>query len=151
MRETHDRRPGLLLVVEDDPDQAELMARAIRGASLAPQVVFRDSGGEALRFLGQEPPAGAEPGATPDLVLLDLKLGADSGIKVLQALRSRARTRLIPVVMLSMSADPGDIRESYASGANGYLVKPIAWRGFNEMLDATLRFWLGLNRPAPAA
>ena len=105
-------------------------------------------GWEALEFLiGRE---GGEPtGALPELVLLDLKLPRVDGFEVLRRIRSTEHTRLLPVVVLTSSAEEEDIVRSYRLGANSYVRKPV---NFNEFVDAAKQlglYWLVLNRPPP--
>ena len=134
-----------VLLVEDQPTDAELVLRALRAALPADRVLWLRDGERALEYLAQLRPAGAE---LPRLVLLDLKLPRVSGAEVLSRLRSEAFLRMLPVVVLSSSADRADIARALSAGANGYVVKPVD----SDELDATVcdiaRYWVLRNRTA---
>lgn len=137
--------PARVLVVEDDPDHARLTARALEAAEPDVEVDHAATAGEAVQaVLG-------DPGQRPDLVLLDLDLGPDSGIDVLERLRARPAGRLVPVVVLTTSTDPGDRRASYRQGANGFVVRPTDHRALEERIEATARYWLEVNETAEPA
>jgi CheY-like chemotaxis protein len=85
----------------------------------------------------------------PDLVLLDMNLPKLDGVEVLRRLRAEERTRLVPVVVLSSSAEERDVERSYAAGANGYVRKPVSFTEFVEVSRQLGRYWLGLNLPPP--
>lgn len=134
----------LILLVEDNEDDAFLTTRALRREAVEVKVA-RD-GAEALHFLFcQGRYADRDPGILPHLVLLDINLPALSGLEVLRRLRADARTRLLPVVMLSSSALESDLAASYAGGANSYLQKPVGTDVFGEMAQRLKAYWLGLN------
>lgn len=135
-----------VLLVEDQPTDAELVLRALRAALPADRVLWLRDGERALEYLAQLRPAGAQ--SLPRLVLLDLKLPRVGGAEVLSRLRSEAFLRMLPVVVLSSSADRADIARALSAGANGYVVKPVD----SDELDATVcdiaRYWVLRNRTA---
>lgn len=132
-----------ILLVEDNPDDAELALHAWRANRIAEPVVVRADAASALAWL-------ADPGEPlPRLVLLDLKLPGIPGLEVLRALRTAARTRLVPVVVLTTSREPRDVFAAYQLGANGYVVKPVELHRFTEIVRRIAAFWLEINEGPP--
>jgi two-component system, response regulator len=132
-----------ILLVEDDPDDEALTLRALRQARICEQVVVARDGAEAVKLLLQ----GSDvPSDNPTVVLLDLKLPRLSGFDVLRRLRADARTRQLPVVVLTSSGEQRDIVESYALGANSYVRKPVQANQFQAVIGAIGLYWLSLNQ-----
>jgi two-component system, response regulator len=139
--------PMRIMLVEDNPDDEELTIRAFKKNNLANEIVVARDGVEALDYFF--PKDGATPPALPQLVLLDLKLPRVSGLEVLKALRADQRTRRLPVVILTSSAEERDLVDGYELGANSYIRKPV---DFDEFMDGVRQlglYWLVLNQPAP--
>jgi CheY-like chemotaxis protein len=137
-----------ILLVEDNPEDAELTLRALRKRRLANEIHVVNDGADALDFLfcrGRY--ADREPGNTPKLILLDLKLPKVNGLEVLAQIRADPRTRGIPVVMLTSSREEPDIARSYALGVNSYIVKPVDFAQFTEAVAQLGLYWLLLNQP----
>ncbi len=134
-----------ILLVEDNPHDEELTLRALeRSRVLNPVVVARD-GAEALDYLlGRGKHSGGPP-PLPQVVLLDLKLPKIDGLEVLKTLRADARTRLLPVVILSSSKEQQDLVSSYELGANSYVRKPVDFAQFLEAARQLGLYWLVLN------
>lgn len=131
-----------ILLVEDDGNDIDLMLRALREGNFDAEVSVVRDGAEALEFcLGG---LGVEEAAAPvrTIVLLDLKLPLMSGVEVLRALRGSEAWRLVPVIVLTSSGESKDIEESYASGANCYLRKPVDYRAFVNLVCNAVRYWL---------
>ncbi|HEX9800495.1 MAG TPA: response regulator [Thermoanaerobaculia bacterium] len=143
-------RSKTILLVEDNPDDEALTLRALRKHNLGNEVVVARDGAEALDYLfATGPHAGRDASATPQLVLLDLKLPKLDGLEVLRRVRSDERTRLLPVVVLTSSREERDLIDSYRLGANSYVRKPV---DFNEFVEAARQlglYWLLLNEPPP--
>lgn len=139
------QHPDVLLLVEDNLDDVALTLRAFRLAKMTHPVIVVHDGGEALNYL-----FGCGQQALPKLVVLDLKLVGLGGIEVLKAIRADARTRLVPVLILTSSMLDDDVVACYTLGANSYLVKPIDFSQFVEMMIAITSYWLTLNHNAPA-
>ncbi len=138
---------GMILLVEDNPDDEELTLLAMRENGLADAVVVVNDGEEALDYLwGRGRYSGRDTSVQPQLVLLDINLPKLSGIEVLASMRTDVRTQCIPAVMLTTSAVDSDLTASYGHGANSYLVKPVDFSEFLELVRQLKRYWLGLNR-----
>jgi two-component system, response regulator len=134
-----------ILLVEDRVDDVDLTLRALEKAQIANEVVVCRDGADALDFLFAR---GHHSGCTalPELVLLDLNLPKVTGLEVLRQIRADERTRRIPVVMLTSSAEDQDIVSSYDFGANSFIQKPVNFREFVEASRQLGMYWLGLNR-----
>jgi len=136
----------IILLVEDNPDDEVLTLRAFKRRQLSNRVVVAHDGVEALDYLlghnGEPAPA---PTDVPHLVLLDLKLPRIDGLEVLRRLRENARTRLLPVVVLTSSDEERDIVESYGLGANSYIRKPVEFDAFSAAVSNLGTYWLALN------
>ena len=136
---------GVILLVEDDQSLAELSKLGLEQAEFTNEVVLARDGEEAVEYLLAE---GREAQEMPCLVLLDLHMPRMDGFGVLRRLRSEERTRLVPVVMLSSSDHPEDVRTAYEEGANAYLEKVPERVPWPEQIQTVARFWLGLNLSA---
>jgi two-component system response regulator len=139
-----------ILLVEDNADDEELTIRALRQAKVANEVVVARDGIEALDYLfGKGRFEGRDTAHQPTVVLLDLKLPKLNGLDVLQRLRADSRTRLVPVVVLTSSSEDEDMLNSYASGANSYVRKPVEFGSFAGAVTQLGVYWLLLNEPPP--
>jgi CheY-like chemotaxis protein len=139
-----------ILLVEDSPADAELTITALRRRNVANEVKLVRDGEEALDFLfGTGPYAGRRVDRPPRVVLLDLKLPKVDGIEVLRRLKVDARTRTIPVVVLTSSREERDVVESYELGVNSYVVKPVAFEDFVRAVSDLGLYWMLLNQPPP--
>lgn len=135
-----------VILVEDNADDEALTLRALAKAKVVNQVIVARDGAEALDVIfahchGDLP--------HPALILLDLKLPKVGGLEVLRRVRSDERTRLIPIVILTSSAEQEDILSGYRGGANGYVRKPVKFAEFAEAVVSLGMFWLLLNEPVP--
>jgi two-component system, response regulator len=140
--------PPPILMVEDDADDLELTQLALREAKVAnPLVVARD-GVEALDLLFRD--AGSGGGLRPVVVLLDLKLPRVDGLQVLERIRGDARTRDLPVVVLTSSDEEEDRHRSYALHVNSYVRKPVDFDRFQSAVRQLGLYWTVLNEPPPA-
>jgi len=135
-----------ILLVEDNPRDAELMLRAIKKRHITNPIQVAKDGVEALDFLFCKGDyAGRNILDQPKLILLDLKLPKVSGLEVLQELKSDERTKNIPVVIVTSSREDPDISDAYALGANSYVVKPLDFDSFMDTMSDLGFYWLLLN------
>ena len=137
-----------ILLVEDNPQDAELTTRALKKNNLANRLFTVEDGAEALDFIfcrGMY--ATREAGNSPKVILLDLKLPKVSGLEVLRVLKQDERTRSIPVVVVTSSREDPDIKTAYGLGANSYVVKPVDFDAFAESVSSLGLYWLLVNQP----
>ena len=138
---------GDVLLVEDNPEDAELTRRALQKHNLANRLVWVKNGALALDFLFTR---GAYANRTvedsPRLVLLDLSLPKVSGLEVLQQVKADPRTRKIPVVVLSSSTQDKDILSTYNLGVNSYVSKPVQFEEFARVVAQLGLYWLIINK-----
>jgi len=140
----------IILLVEDNPDDVELTLRAFKKNNILNRVIIAKDGVEALDVLfGTGTYAGRELKELPVVILLDLKLPKIDGMEVLKRIRQDNRTKLIPVVILTSSAEPKDVVNGYSLGANGYVRKPVEFSQFVEAMRNLGLFWLLWNEPPP--
>jgi two-component system response regulator len=139
--------PVEILLVEDNLDDAELTIDALRKKNLASAITHVEDGEEALEFLFAEGRfAGRNSIQQPKLILLDLKMPKLSGLEVLKIIKSDKRTSKIPVVVLTSSKEEPDIQEAYALGANSYIVKPVTFEKFADVVATVGFYWLVVNQ-----
>ncbi|MDD2317001.1 MAG: response regulator [Desulfobacterales bacterium] len=137
-----------IVMVEDNPNDAELITRALRKHNLANRIVHLKDGAEALEFL--LPPGDQVhqcDSGVPRVVLLDIKLPKIDGIEVLRMMKSDERTKDIPVVILTSSNEDRDIREAYRLGVNSFVTKPIKFEEFAAVVAKLGIYWLMVNVP----
>lgn len=133
----------VILLVEDNPDDELLAVRALKRHNVVNQIEVVRDGQQALDYLLSD----SRP--LPALVLLDLKLPKVSGLEVLQRLRQNARTAILPVVMLTTSKEDQDLLNSYRSGCNSYIRKPVNFEEFVTAMMHLKVYWLAINEPPP--
>ncbi len=137
-----------ILLVEDNPTDAELAIRALKKSNLANKLVWVKDGAEALDFLFA---TGAYAGRNlengPRVVLLDLRLPKVDGLEVLRRLKADERTRRIPVVVVTSSKEDRDVVASYDLGVNSYISKPVDFDEFAKVVSQLGFYWLLINRP----
>ena len=139
----------LILLVEDNPDDEVLTLRALKKASVANRIEVVRDGAEALDFVfGSGKYAGRDLNDMPQLMLLDLKLPKVSGLQVLERIRADERTKRIPVVILTSSTEPVDIKSGYDLHANSFVSKPVNFQDFSEVVERLGLYWLLVNQHA---
>jgi two-component system response regulator len=141
-----------ILLVEDNPADAELTLHALRKNNLANTIHVARDGEEALNFLFSKGPDFIRNfDYVPRLILLDLKLPKVDGLEVLQKIKSDPRTKSIPVVILTSSKEERDLVRSYRLGVNSYIQKPVSFAEFQEVVTRLGMYWLLVNTKPPAA
>lgn len=139
-----------LLLAEDSAEDVQLILAALQPVISSDQVAVCADGVEALDYLfARNAHAGREAMDLPKVVLLDLNLPKISGLEVLRQLRANPRTRLLPVVMLSASAEQSDVRAASVLGVNSYVRKPLDYTRLREAIALMGGYWLNLNIPPP--
>jgi len=140
----------IILLVEDNPDDVVLTMRAFEKNNIHNKVIVARDGAEALDYMfGTGMYAGRDDKDLPVVILLDLKLPKIDGLEVLKRLRQDARTKLVPVVILTSSAEEMDVISGYKLGANSYVRKPVNFDNFVEAVKHLGLYWLLLNEPPP--
>lgn len=137
-----------ILLVEDNPTDAELCIRALKQSNLANKLVWVKDGAEALDFIfarGEFSHRAVING--PKVILLDLRLPKVDGMEVLRQVKADVRTRTIPVVVLTSSKEDRDIAESYKLGVNSYISKPVEFDEFAKTVSELGLYWLLVNHP----
>jgi CheY-like chemotaxis protein len=139
-----------ILLVEDNPSDVALTQRALEKSHIANDLVVAEDGQQALDYLwGAGAYAGRDVSQLPALVLLDLKLPGLPGLEVLRRIRGDARTRRLPVVILTTSREEQDLAASYDLGVNSYVRKPVDFRQFAASVEHLGLYWLVLNETPP--
>jgi two-component system response regulator len=135
-----------ILLVDDNPDDVYLTTSAFRKNSIMNEIIVAQDGVEALDLLL---PGDGRLGIRPAIVLLDINMPRMGGLEVLARLRADKLTRLLPVIMLTTSAEDRDIVESYDGGANSYVRKPVTTQEFLAAAKTLGVYWLEINTPVP--
>lgn len=139
-----------IILVEDDPADAELALHALRSENLGNRICVLRDGEEALDFIFcRGPYSGRHGNQTPKLILLDLKLPKVDGLEVLRQLKEDPNTRAIPVVILTSSREEQDLFRGYQLGVNSYIQKPVDFQQFRETVKQLRMYWLVVNQPPP--
>jgi CheY-like chemotaxis protein len=138
---------GRILLVEDDPKDVELTLEALGDYNLANEVIVARDGAQALDYLYCRGQFAARIKGNPAVLLLDLKLPKVDGLEVLKQVRSDAKLKLIPVVVLTSSREERDMMGSYQLGVNAYVVKPVDFHEFVNAVKELGIFWAVINEP----
>ena len=147
MPELSSDQPIFIVLVEDNPADAELAIRALRRSRIANQIELLEDGAEALDFIFcRGAYAHRQITDHPKIILLDLKLPKVSGLEVLRQIKTDPRTQMIPIVVMTSSAQDSDIIESYQLGVNSYIVKPVDFEQFNKAVEQIGLYWVLMNR-----
>jgi two-component system, response regulator len=144
MKKNYD--PVEILIVEDNPNDAELTLRALKKNNLVNDVFVAVDGQEAIDFIFCKGKFSARSGSNAlKVIFLDLKLPKISGLEVLKIIKSDPKTKKLPVVIVSSSSEDPDIKAAYELGTNGYVVKPMEFNDFIRVIHNTGLFWLLVN------
>ena len=140
-----------ILLVEDNPDDQELIRMALDESHVANELIIVGDGAQALDYLfGSGTFEGRNISDKPEVILLDLKLPKVDGLEVLAKLRADKRTAMLPIVVLTSSSEDEDILASYKLGANSYIRKPVDFNQFSRAIKSLGGYWLILNHRPPA-
>jgi two-component system, response regulator len=139
-----------ILLVEDNPLDAELTMTALQGGKVANSITWVKDGAEALDYMFRQGEYAGRDDVNPRVVLLDLKMPKVNGIEVLKAIKSDDRTRRIPVVVMTSSEEESDVVKTYELGVNSYVVKPLDFNVLAEVTRQTGYYWLAINRSVSA-
>lgn len=135
-----------ILIVEDNPNDAELTIRALRKNNLANAIHLVEDGEEALDFIFSRGKYTGNVFLKPlKVIFLDLKLPKISGLEVLAEIKSHPETRVLPVVVVTSSREDPDIKQAYELGVNSYVVKPVNFDDFLKAMSQTGLYWLLVN------
>lgn len=137
---------NLIMLIEDDINHAELVIRAIQEHPIPNQVCHFSEGQSAFDYLFRRDPF-SDPVSCPrpQVILLDMHLPGMDGIDILRTIKASDELKMIPVVILTTSANERDIAGAYYNHANSYLVKPVGYKEFKELMDILCFYWLGNN------
>jgi two-component system response regulator len=140
-----------ILLVEDDPNDAELTIHGLKRQNVANNILHLHDGAEALEYIfGTGAYEGRDVENGPRVILLDLKMPKVNGIEVLRRIKGDERTRKIPVAVLTSSREDPDIATCYELGANSYIVKPVDFEQFIETVRTLGMYWVLVNQPPSA-
>ena len=140
--------PVDILIVEDNPNDAELIVRTLKKQHLANKIFIDEDGAEGLDFIfcrGKF--SDCDKSCPPKVIFLDLKLPKISGLEVLKEIKSHNATKKFPVVIITSSKEDPDIKAAYELGANSYIVKPVDFDAFRNALSNAGFYWLVINEP----
>ncbi len=138
-----------ILLVEDDPRDAQLTLQALADCNLANRVTLVRDGVEAMEYLQYDGNYKTRKKESPAVVLLDIKMPRMDGLEVLRAIRSDKKLKILPIVMLSSSRENPDLKECYALGVNAYVVKPVDFKEFIDSVKNLGVFWALINEIPP--
>jgi CheY-like chemotaxis protein len=137
-----------ILLVEDNPLDAELAMRGLEDQKLANRITWVKDGEEALDYVYRRGSFAERPDVGPRLILLDLKMPRVGGIEVTRVLKSDERTKRIPIVIMTSSREEQDVVETYNLGANSFIVKPLNFESLAEVARQAGFYWLAINQAA---
>ncbi len=141
---------GIILLVEDNPDDIELTLDAMAESNIANEIVVAKDGAEALDYIfATGKYEGRNISDIPAVVLLDLKLPKVSGLEVLERIRADKRMEMLPVVILTSSTEEVDMKSGYKLGCNSYIRKPVDYGQFTKSVKQLGLYWLVLNEAPP--
>lgn len=134
-----------IIVVDNDPDDAELTTYALKESDKSLRIMYFKSGNDVLNYLFQETDHHRNALTDLKLILLDLKIPKMDGLEILKQIRENEQTRTLPVVILTSSRERKDVLKAYANGANSYVIKPVGFELFVKTISALAHYWTELN------
>lgn len=135
-----------ILLVEDSSHDAEMTMRVLKKRGIVNDIAWVKDGVEAIEYLFCEGEYATRDNGLPKLVLLDMKMPRMDGLGVLKRVKSSEKTQHIPIVMLTSSREEGDLMNSYLSGVNSYIVKPVDFEQFDETIAQIGMYWVLVNQ-----
>lgn len=135
-----------ILLVEDSGHDAEMTMRVLKRRGIVNEIAWVKDGVEAVEYLFCEGEYVDRDNGMPKLVLLDMKMPRMDGLQVLRKLKTAEKTRHIPVIMLTSSQEESDLMNSYLSGVNSYIVKPVDFEQFDETIAQVGMYWAVVNQ-----
>jgi CheY-like chemotaxis protein len=136
-----------IILIEDNPSDVELTKRAFKKARISNPLRVFDNGQSAIDYLSDYVSSDKRKGDTPLLVLLDVNLPVMSGLEVLRFIKSNAHLKKILVVMLTTSSENRDLEQAYELGANSYIIKPVDFEKFSDLVAQIGMYWMVINEP----
>lgn len=135
-----------LILAEDNPSDAELIMRVLRKTGVAENILHLDDGAQLLDYVfATGIYEGRNAAECPKLIIMDLKMPRVDGLEALRQIREQQQTKSIPVVLLTSSQEPDDVRSAYTLGVNSYVVKPMDFDNFMKIISSIGMYWLGTN------
>lgn len=135
-----------ILIIEDNPDDSELMIWSLESNHLANSLILIEDGEEALEFIfARGRYSDRDIIKPPKVIFLDLKLPKVDGLEILKQIKSNEQTKKIPVIIVTSSKEDPDIDRAYTLGANSYVVKPVNFKSFSETMKQLKLYWLVVN------
>ncbi|MGN6438959.1 MAG: response regulator [Agriterribacter sp.] len=135
-----------LILAEDNPSDAELIMRVLRKTGVAENILHVDDGAQLLDYVfATGIYEGRNAAECPKLIIMDLKMPRVDGLEALRQIREQQQTKSIPVVLLTSSQEPDDVRSAYTLGVNSYVVKPMDFDNFMKIISSIGMYWLGTN------
>lgn len=134
-----------LLYIEDNEDHAQILELTLKRLSLPLNFHWVRSGEEALAYLYEKCNGCNGNSVLPDLILIDLKLTKADGFSVIHRLKSHDFLKMIPIVVLTSSEDPGDVKNAYCNFANSYIAKSIETSAYRKQIEAVVYYWMEVN------
>lgn len=135
-----------ILYAEDNPADAELTLHTLKDRKIANNIVWVQDGAEALDFIRQRGKYANRSAGMPRVILLDLKMPKVDGLDVLKAIKADPSTQAIPVIMMTSSHEESDLVKSYKLGVNSYIVKPVDFDKFAQVIEEVGLYWLVSNK-----
>jgi two-component system response regulator len=134
-----------LLYIEDNEDHAQILELTLRKLGIPLNFHWARSGEEALEYLFKKVMSINGSSSLPDLILIDLKLTKADGFSVIHRIKSHAHLKMIPVVVLTSSEDPGDVKNAYSNFANSYIAKSIETSAYRKQIESVVYYWMEVN------
>jgi len=135
-----------IAIVEDNPNDAELMVRTLKKGNVTKNMIVLEDGEQALNFIFcKKQFADRDPSKQPKVLFLDLKLPKVNGLEVLEQMKANDETKKIPIIIMTSSKENSDIKKAYKLGVNSYIVKPVEFNKYTDVINNVGSYWLNVN------